>query len=1223
MPLTGQFNVQQVLPDPIMSNIAIARMQEGDFIADIISPVVGVAADYGRFAQFGSEAIAQNLNTKRAAGSSAMSVSFSRTYGTFTCTEDAAKTDLHEEDFQGQDPATVREQGIDLTTMQVKIAIETRVQALTVAIANTATVTTKWDAASPTIMKDWLAAREAFRHQYGVYPNAAIITPTIANIMSTDTDIRDYVKYTKPDLLVAGVLPPAMRGVRIIVPTANIRTSLASAALTDIWDNGEKNVTFLYIPPGATYNAATNQSNITATQTLAWALQIKQLGEEILKAGQKDLQDLSTKSAELAASFASSEKASELMAQKVSDAAEAAREAGILSEQAGTQVKSFGDRADEAAKSLRSAFGRGSTFNLLIAGTAVAGLRILGSELNRVGGEVAKAADDFRDGKISGGDFADQVLRSIPLLGEFYSAGANFTEAITGIGHAEKEAEAQTAALNKELNEQAKGLFTIQKQADDAAAAIRKIRDAAAAKDAAQEGGVNRRGLGAIFNSGAQSNEEIDKQLEGNQKQIDALQARIVSYNKLLENGIASSKNIDPDLGLNTLTKLQDERERLLREANQAASAIDQANSDQRADIEMEAARKAVAGYLKAWEDGYAELVKLDKSAIEAAGKRWDEHVAALRKEASQLEDSLRTPAEKFQATLAELAALKQVGVLDPETEKRATEKATADFDKAQSERVAAADAATVAIAEGAEKARAQAKADYDRDVAAFKQMLDGKAIAQTQFDQLEIQREQKLQQDLALIYLQEQSRKQIEQDKFNADLATGRAKVLAEAQLQYDQDVASFKEAQLRKASPPPSSNALIPGNIDLYNRPIAKNDDGSISTVRSITVEVGDGKFLLLPTVSDDGRVLSNVDAIKQYQKSGKHLGLFSSEEQADAYGESLHDSQAQQYLPVAQFMAQAAAKLEETIRQFDIARSQAQGAADVTIANANHDKVGSAIGTLNLDQSAAQEQARQQYNQGLLDWTKYQQELTAIDQQFTEKRKAVDGNFFEGFKIGLQNTVDQAKTISQIGQQVGQDLANGIAGALGDIATGTKGVSQAFKEMAASIIQDIIRMTIQFEVSSIFQAFLGGFGALTPSGSPLGHVAIAPRNAGGLIGYALGGMVGSGPWGPNKDTVPAALTLGEFVVNREAVSRPGMLGLLDNINRGGAARVQTTQFARAPLAPAPTQTNGAAGGGAVIAAVVASDAQMRGLLSGGRNATLDFFQANAQAIRSRLGV
>lgn len=275
MSLAGDFNAQMVTPDPIMSNIAISRIQGGDFIADRIMPVVGVKSNYGRYAIYGSEAITIAADTRRAPGAEAAMGSLSRSFDTFVCVEDAHKEKLTEEDFENQDSATVREQALDVNIMQIKIAIESRVQGFVTAISNTMAITTKWDQNNATIFKNWLDGKEAFRKLYGVYPNTAIITPTIANVMSVDADIKDLVKHTKPDILQAGILPPVIQGVELVIPTANVKTSQAATALSDIWDVGEKYITFLYVKPGTTYNPAMNQSNITAMQTNTWGLQLR------------------------------------------------------------------------------------------------------------------------------------------------------------------------------------------------------------------------------------------------------------------------------------------------------------------------------------------------------------------------------------------------------------------------------------------------------------------------------------------------------------------------------------------------------------------------------------------------------------------------------------------------------------------------------------------------------------------------------------------------------------------------------------------------------------------------------------------------------------------------------------------------------------------------------------------------------------------------------------
>lgn len=88
-----------------------------------------------------------------------------------------------------------------------------------------------------------------------------------------------------------------------------------------------------------------------------------------------------------------------------------------------------------------------------------------------------------------------------------------------------------------------------------------------------------------------------------------------------------------------------------------------------------------------------------------------------------------------------------------------------------------------------------------------------------------------------------------------------------------------------------------LQTGNIDLNARPVARNPDGSISTVRSISANF-DGREVLIPTVSDDGRVLSDEEAIDAYRSSGRNLGAFDSPEHATAYAQALHEAQAQRY-------------------------------------------------------------------------------------------------------------------------------------------------------------------------------------------------------------------------------------------------------------------------------------------------------------------------------------
>lgn len=93
-----------------------------------------------------------------------------------------------------------------------------------------------------------------------------------------------------------------------------------------------------------------------------------------------------------------------------------------------------------------------------------------------------------------------------------------------------------------------------------------------------------------------------------------------------------------------------------------------------------------------------------------------------------------------------------------------------------------------------------------------------------------------------------------------------------------------------------PNAGAPVTPGNIDIHNRPVVHNPDGSISTVRSITVGFGD-KTYVLPTVVG-GRVVSNKEAIDHFKQTGEHLGAFSTLEDAERYSQRLHEDQAKEY-------------------------------------------------------------------------------------------------------------------------------------------------------------------------------------------------------------------------------------------------------------------------------------------------------------------------------------
>lgn len=94
---------------------------------------------------------------------------------------------------------------------------------------------------------------------------------------------------------------------------------------------------------------------------------------------------------------------------------------------------------------------------------------------------------------------------------------------------------------------------------------------------------------------------------------------------------------------------------------------------------------------------------------------------------------------------------------------------------------------------------------------------------------------------------------------------------------------------------APAPSTGLLTPGNIDLTKQPKVKNPEtGGTSTVFSESHNF-DGKEVLIPRVTPDGRFLTSEQAVEEYRKTGRHLGMFDTPEHATAYAQQLHDEYA----------------------------------------------------------------------------------------------------------------------------------------------------------------------------------------------------------------------------------------------------------------------------------------------------------------------------------------
>lgn len=85
--------------------------------------------------------------------------------------------------------------------------------------------------------------------------------------------------------------------------------------------------------------------------------------------------------------------------------------------------------------------------------------------------------------------------------------------------------------------------------------------------------------------------------------------------------------------------------------------------------------------------------------------------------------------------------------------------------------------------------------------------------------------------------------------------------------------------------------------GNIDVHNRPVVHNPDGSISTLRSMSFGTDQGE-VLVPTIDPQGWQMSPQQSIQRYQQTGENLGTFPTPNMADLFAQYLSRQQGVRY-------------------------------------------------------------------------------------------------------------------------------------------------------------------------------------------------------------------------------------------------------------------------------------------------------------------------------------
>lgn len=122
------------------------------------------------------------------------------------------------------------------------------------------------------------------------------------------------------------------------------------------------------------------------------------------------------------------------------------------------------------------------------------------------------------------------------------------------------------------------------------------------------------------------------------------------------------------------------------------------------------------------------------------------------------------------------------------------------------------------------------------------------------------------------------------------------RGAVVQEAERRKLDDPEGLRRDLLGTSAP---KGELEPGNIDLSNRPVVRNEDGTISTIKSIPI-TEEGREVLIPVIDENGKEMTEAEAIERYLGTGQHLGKFDNRDNAGNWAKHLSDRQRKSFMP-----------------------------------------------------------------------------------------------------------------------------------------------------------------------------------------------------------------------------------------------------------------------------------------------------------------------------------
>ncbi len=212
------------------------------------------------------------------------------------------------------------------------------------------------------------------------------------------------------------------------------------------------------------------------------------------------------------------------------------------------------------------------------------------------------------------------------------------------------------------------------------------------------------------------------------------------------------------------------------------------------------------------------------------------------------------------------------------------------------------------------------------------------------------------------------------------------------------------------------------------------------------------------------------------------------------------------------------------------------------------------------------------------------------------------------------------DAENTWKEFGEQVRDVAQNELAHFFDEGISGAGSLSNAFGDMATSVVASLKRIAAQMIATLIIQRAMRALaGPTNTAGDLLGAVVWdTPR-------FASGGLV-TGPGAGTSDSIPARLSDGEYVIRKAAVDQYGV-NLFEALNGLRAPRIRSARQVQRFADGGLVRTPAAAGGGSsdsTLAVGLEDGLVLREMEStGGQRVLISAISKNRRAIRRALGV